>query len=320
MKNSLISIIIPVYNVEKHIAKCIQSLLDQTYENFEAIIVDDGSPDNSIKIAKELAGNDSRFIFLEKENGGQGSARNMGIDYSKGLYLAFLDSDDYIESQYLEKTYEQMIEGNADICTCDVNVIEDNAISYIIKNNVDEYYSKNDFLLCLGTVTSFMWDKLFKKELFDGMRFDESIRTYEDSHFVFRLIFNKKIVSINQPLYNYVQRDGSTTRSIPKTYLKDKKSVMDTYIKFNKELNGVEAYIARCYLVNYIFTCAVDLARFSKEFDKDIEVLKKNLDYSYISFGNIVRLIRYDFKKSLGLFFLFISPNTFKYLVVNKLS
>ena len=85
----LVSIIIPVYKVEKYIEKCMQSLLDQTYDNFEALVVDDGSPDSSITLAKELVGNDSRFIFFEKENGGQGSARNLGLDHAKGEYIAF---------------------------------------------------------------------------------------------------------------------------------------------------------------------------------------------------------------------------------------
>lgn len=191
--NNLISIIIPVYNVNKYIEKCIVSLLAQTHDNFEAILIDDGSPDNSIEIAKSIIKGDPRFIFLSKENGGQGSARNMGIDLAKGEYITFLDSDDYIEPTFLQDMHAQLISTNADICVCNINVVNDNGnIIKSINNNPEAYMKKNDFLLCSDTISSFMWDKLFKKETFLNMRFSPDIRTYEDSHFVFRLLYGKK--------------------------------------------------------------------------------------------------------------------------------
>src|SRR5690554_6473129 len=100
--NDLISVVVPVYKVEDHIEKCIRSLLSQTYTNFEALIVDDGSPDRSIEIAKRIVADDPRFVFFTQENKGLGPARNTALDNAKGAYIAFLDSDDYYEDDYLD--------------------------------------------------------------------------------------------------------------------------------------------------------------------------------------------------------------------------
>ena len=102
----LISIIVPVYNVEKYLKKCLDSILSQTYKNFEVIIVNDGSPDNSQKIIDEYKKKDKRIIVLEKENGGLSSARNYGIEHANGKYISFVDADDYIEKDYVEKLYD----------------------------------------------------------------------------------------------------------------------------------------------------------------------------------------------------------------------
>ncbi len=322
MKNNpVISVIIPIYGVEKYIEKCLRSLLEQTYEDFEVILVDDGSIDNSIGIARALVGHDSRFIFLEKENGGQGSARNLGIDYAKGGYLAFLDSDDYVAPIFLEKMYYQLINEQVDICLCDVNIIENNKVSKILYNNVDDYFQKNDFLLCLNTISSFMCDKLFKKSVFDGMRFDENLRTYEDSHLVFRLIYGKKLTQVGEALYNYVQRPGSTTNSLGKTYIFDKKQVMQRYIDFAKSHNlflQYENYIVTCYLREYLYLTAVGVARYSQNYLNDTKDLKNDLDRSYYNTISIMRLCGEDKKRGFGLVIFKFSPVLFRFFIKGR--
>ena len=115
-----VSVIVPVYNVEKYIDKCLESLVNQTLKDIEIIIVNDGSTDNSIKIVEEYKEKyKNKIIYLEKENGGLSDARNYGIQYAKGEYIAFLDSDDYVDRKMYEKLYNKAIENNSDIVECD---------------------------------------------------------------------------------------------------------------------------------------------------------------------------------------------------------
>ena len=108
--DELISIIVPIYNVEKYLRQCLDSIMNQTYQNFECLLINDGSPDNSANICREYVDKDSRFKYFEKENGGVSSARNLGIEYSKGEYITFIDSDDWVDSDYLELLYMKINE------------------------------------------------------------------------------------------------------------------------------------------------------------------------------------------------------------------
>ena len=144
MGNELISIIVPIYNVENYLRQCLDSIVSQTYQNFECLLINDGSSDNSADICREYIEKDSRFRYFEKENVGVSSARNLGIERSKGQYITFIDSDDWVDSEYLEVLYRALIEEKADI-----------AISTYKQFNMDDncYYvysyqrgMKNEFL------------------------------------------------------------------------------------------------------------------------------------------------------------------------------
>ena len=115
MENELISIIVPIYNVENYLRQCLDSIVSQTYQNFECLLINDGSSDNSADICREYIEKDSRFRYFEKENVGVSSARNLGIERSKGQYITFIDSDDWVDSEYLEVLYRALIEEKADI-------------------------------------------------------------------------------------------------------------------------------------------------------------------------------------------------------------
>lgn len=318
--NSKISVIIPVYGVEDYIEKCIQSLLNQTHKNFEALIIDDGSLDNSIKIAKNLIKEDPRFIFLEKENGGQASARNLGLDNAKGAFIAFLDSDDYIEPNYLSELYGKIQAEHADIATCNINFVDlKGNITRKFINNVEEYYKSKDFLLCKYHISTFVWDKLFRANLFNNMRFDNNIRTYEDAHFTFKVVYNKKIVHVDHFLHNYVQRPGSTSHDLKPTYIQDRIAVKNSHLNFAEQHRSsfpeCSSYINFCYLKTFIYFTATNLARYSKNYSEDIITLTKEIDPKVFTFKNILSLIKTEPKVGLSLFLFKISPTLFQYLV-----
>ena len=115
MENELISVIVPIYNVENYLRMCLDSIQNQTYKNFECLLINDGSPDNSAEICREYVAKDSRFRYFEKENGGVSSARNLGIECSEGVYITFVDSDDWVEPDYLEVLYSIIVQEKADI-------------------------------------------------------------------------------------------------------------------------------------------------------------------------------------------------------------
>lgn len=215
-----ITIIVPVYGVEQHIAKCIESIKAQTFTDFEAILINDGTKDNSVAVAEKAIAGDKRFVILHKENGGQGSARNLGLDKAQGDYIAFIDSDDWVESNYLKAMYEKIVAENADVCTCDVLYVDINGkTEREFKNNSQGYYENNDYLMACWYISNFMWDKLFKREVFDDQRFDTSLRTNEDVYLLFELLYQKKIVSAPQFLYNYLQRPAATSKGAPPSCL-----------------------------------------------------------------------------------------------------
>src|SRR5690625_1981300 len=168
----MVTVIVPVYNVEKYIKKCLLSIQDQTYKNFECIIVNDGTQDRSMDIARKTVGKDPRFIFYNKNNGGLSSARNFGLKYARGEYIAFVDSDDYVDKNFLKLPLEKILEEKADICLFGINYIgEDERLWSTKFNNLEEYYKKDDFLLSYGTILQFAWSKLYKKEVFNNVNF-----------------------------------------------------------------------------------------------------------------------------------------------------
>ena len=128
MKSDLISIIVPVYKVEKYIDECIKSIINQTYTNLEIILIDDGSPDNCGKICDEYAKNDKRIKVIHQKNMGQSVARNVGLEYAKGDYIGFVDSDDYIKNNMFEVLHNNLVSYNADISICNIIKVKNNKL------------------------------------------------------------------------------------------------------------------------------------------------------------------------------------------------
>lgn len=220
----LISIVIPIYNSEKTIRRCVDSVLSQTYYDIEVILVDDGSQDNSFRICKEYEMKDSRIKVVHKENGGVSSARNCGIDASEGDYIMFVDADDWIENNAVEKMLSLFSKDNVDISMCSFfRELGDNQITYILEENtftVSEIIGRDiqgrEAILCT------IWNKLYRVDLIKNnkIRFAEDIRFGED--FVFNIhVFEhvQCISSTSEPLYHYnCSQENSASNKLYEEY------------------------------------------------------------------------------------------------------
>ena len=215
-----ISVIVPIYNTEKYLHKCIDSILNQTFKDLEVILVDDGSTDSSGAICDEYAKKDERVVVIHKENGGQATARNIGLDIAKGEYISFIDSDDYIENDMYESMLDAIERTGADVAMCGkLLVSEDYKFTqnrFVLNDEVvwESNEVKRRFLLsdCIGSSPC---DKLMKKELFqenDPVRFPKGY-ICEDLVPIFKMLCKtKKLVHVGKGYYNYYQRKNSTSR------------------------------------------------------------------------------------------------------------
>ena len=213
-----ISIIVPVYKAEPYLKKCIDSILNQTFKDFELILVDDGAPDRCGEICDEYALKDSRIKIIHKENGGQSSARNVGLDIAQGEYIGFVDSDDWIEPDMYKKLFKLLKNDNVDMVICNINSIKDKKLrdrkkekrKIILKKGKENILNSRykDNFLGWGPC-----NKLYKKDILKNIRFLDG-RIYEDVPFNIE-VFNKinSYVYTNDKLYNYRQLGESTTRS-----------------------------------------------------------------------------------------------------------
>ena len=233
-----VSVIVPIYNVEKYLEKCINSLLSQTLEDIQIILVNDGSKDNSGNIAKEYEKNNKdRVIYVEKENGGLSDARNYGLKYATGDFIAFLDSDDYIEKNAYEEMYNKAIEENADYVECDF------IWEFPNKIRVDKQYPYKNKKEMLSFVRVVAWNKLIKRQLItdNNLEFPKGLR-YEDVEFTYKLIpFINKFAYVDKPFIHYVQRKGSIA-NVQNERTAEIFTVLDNVIEFYKKNNIYEEY------------------------------------------------------------------------------
>lgn len=216
--NDLISIIIPIYNVEKYVGRCIESVINQTYKNIEIILIDDGSTDSSKIICQKYTKEDSRIHYYFKKNGGVSLARNMGIEKSNGKFIQFVDADDYIEKNMVEVLYNNIIKYNADISTCNIKKMDKNGkILFPIQHLGIHTYTKDEYIKNIydeKMYYAYPINKLIKKEIIGNIRFDEQVFNMEDILFILEITQNVKLVVYdgNEYLYNYVFRPDSASR------------------------------------------------------------------------------------------------------------
>lgn len=213
----LITIVVPVYKVERYLEKCVESVLKQTYSNLEIILVDDGSPDNCGKICDSYAALDNRVVVIHKENGGLSDARNVAIDIAKGQYIAFVDSDDYVHEQYISYLYELLLDNCADISICEFDHMTEEGIriNHPLSNKKQMILNQKEALSTLLMQRPFSNSasgKLFKTSAFADIRFPKG-KLYEDTATVYRLFFKAERIAFGaRPLYYYIAHKGSISK------------------------------------------------------------------------------------------------------------
>ena len=226
----LISIVVPIYNVENYLRMCLDSIEHQTYSNIEVLLINDGSPDSSGEICQEYVARDSRFRYFEKENGGLSDARNYGIERSNGMYLTFVDSDDWLSLTYVEDLYQAAIRNDADTVVSHYTIYNESDRNYYV-HIWDDYYEKTctgeELVLELpslelnGYIYITSWGILFKKELFNNIRFPKG-KVIEDSRTNYKLFFrSNKIAYIHKEIYYHREGIESTGSSVNEKLLTD---------------------------------------------------------------------------------------------------
>lgn len=210
----LVSVIIPIYNSEEYLARCIQSILNQTYTNIEVILVNDGSTDESELICKFFCANDNRLKLISQKNSGVSEARNVALDIAKGDFISFVDSDDYVNKLYIETLLQLCMDYNCDVSQCSFYVTNKTSINtdqMKFKSKINLYDKKTLFTNRKIKIT--VWAKLYKSYLWEDIRFPVD-KIYEDEHVVYKLLYaSKGIVVSNLKLYFYYQSLNSITRS-----------------------------------------------------------------------------------------------------------
>ena len=192
----LISVIIPIYDVQGYIRKCIDSVIKQTYKNIEIILVDDGSPDNCGLICDEYAKKYERIIVIHKKNGGLSSARNAGLDICKGEYVTFIDSDDYVHERYIEELTYMLENNKVDISIANRYEVEDECVEKnTYYSGIQKIMNSEELLMEFfnNRIPHEAWGKLYKKELFNNCKYEDGLRIFEDLKFIYELLLNKDL-------------------------------------------------------------------------------------------------------------------------------
>lgn len=256
-----ISVIIPVYGVEDYLRKCLDSVVKQTLKDFEIIIVNDGSPDNSQLIIDEYEKKYSNIHAYIKENGGLSDARNYGLKYAKGEYISFIDSDDYIREDMLEKMYNQAKEQDSDIVVCDCIKAYENGTEEYCPSNLN--YS-NDIIRNYLISQPMATIRIYRKNLFENIKFQKDIY-YEDLNLTPKLVnYTNKISFINEGFYYYYQR----TNSIMKEMHFNKKQlvifdILDS-IKNSLDMNVYYQEVEYLYITHLLRTASLRFIDFKE--------------------------------------------------------
>lgn len=279
-----ISIIVPVYNSEKTLAKCIDSILNQTFQDFELILINDNSSDNSLKICEEYTKKDLRVKVINHEkNLGVSAARNSGLDIAIGEYIGFVDSDDYIEQKMYEILYKNITsDDNIDISVCNINNFDNKKENKINKKVILNSKICMKYLFSGKLLSLYIFNKLYKKKLFDNIRFPVG-KIFEDT-IITPQIFHcaDKIVYNTQKLYNYVKNTESITHNINKSKYKNIIDSGKFVLKFSKKYYPEyinEAYYRYFWSYSYVFDNMIksDLSNTDIDYLEVKNKLKENI-------------------------------------------
>ncbi len=252
------SVIIPVYNAEEYLDKCIKSVISQTYKNLEIILINDGSTDGSLELCNFYALSESNVKVLSQQNAGASSARNLGLAHSTGDYIVFVDSDDWIMPAYVESLYFNLVNYSADMVIIDYFIEENTKLLYSKKKGSINIYTNKETLNHIFDTDKFLgyiWNKIFQARIIknSNMMFNTELKVWEDLLFCCQYISRiEKIVYIQKPLYVYKLRNDSLTKStcyeVQKSLLKSVEKIMElsknSSSEFSKQTS--KAYANAC--------------------------------------------------------------------------
>lgn len=319
-----ISVIIPVYNVEKYLKRCLDSVINQTYKNLEIILIDDGSTDKSGNICDEYAAKDKRIIVIHKENGGLSDARNKGLDICTGDYISFIDSDDWINLNYFDVLLKNLLEYDVDVACCDylrTNKYEQN--NDINIENVQIFRDEKILEIYLEKELVSACAKLYRKEKFYDVRFPLK-KVNEDISTIFLVFIRSKTVSfIDKKLYFYFRNTGSITKSkfsrknldllhawkevsnLSKNYSKEIKKLADFRLKkvyfsllgiiaYNgmdntAENNEIKDFLLKNFKENYMYLLKSNLVSFNRK----LAIICMRISFNlFCKIGSLIRYIK----------------------------
>ena len=319
---SKISVIIPVYNVEQYLEKCLDSILNQTYKNIEIILVNDGSIDKSGVICDEYSRKYNNIKVFHKENGGVSSARNLGITVAKGEYITFADPDDFLNKDMYKILYENAKNYNSDITICSVNEIRENVIATEDNTGKINKYSKKDaingyFNDIYPFNHNYLWNKLFKRAMFDEIKLNEKITYQEDSEIMIKLLnLSENIIYVGIPLYNYDLRLGSlSSGNISKSKITAERAFHSIY-EYTKE--NICEYKDKALLkyISLVFNIVIEIIKSGDQYNDDyinIGYRIKEIYWQLIKTNSIP--IKYKIHSTL----IILSPRLYKIYIKNKL-
>ena len=315
-----ISVIVPVYNVEQYLERCVDSIINQTYKNLEIILVNDGSTDNSGQLCDELAKKDDRIRVIHKKNGGVSETRNLGSRESNGKYITFIDSDDVVSVNMIEELYTNLLGNGADISIGNVihnyninNVVFDDSNNDILSWNNEE--ALKEFLK--AKITSFYpVAKLFKKNIILDLEFNVDFKLAEDAMFITEILLEKdvKVVYSFKDIYAYCHRSESATTSINRDTVFDTIKVYDIILpKIEKKYPDLKRYVVlRKNWAN--FEVYDKLVLSDKEiFDIDRKILRNEI---LSSKKEILKERLFTMNRKISLYILYLSESFYKKLLL----
>lgn len=255
----LISVIVPVYKVEPYLHRCVDSILAQTFADFELILVDDGSPDTCGAICDEYAANDARIHVIHQANGGLSAARNAGIDWafqnSDSRWLAFIDSDDWVHPRYLELLYNAAVENKVKVSCCGIQTLQDERPE-CPKYDKAEVLDWESYLLKPLLEICAAWCKLYAKELFDGLRFPLG-KLHEDEYLTYKLLHRSRtLASFSSGLYYYYQNPNGIINSSFSLRRLDALPALEERLSFTRQHGGRQLFLYD--LERYLYFCKLD--------------------------------------------------------------
>lgn len=315
MDRELISVIIPIYKVEDLLERCVNSVINQTYDNLQIILVDDGSPDNCPKLCDDFAKKDSRIFVIHKENGGLSDARNYGIEKAKGKYITFIDSDDYIDDRMIEILYSNLIEKNADISICKFEkVYNDSKIVKSKLNNVEVMTREETIynLIIDKKFNNYAWNKLYKTEFFKNIKYPVG-KKMEDIGTTYKILeLVNSVVYTDYVGYYYYQRESSILGNLKEDLIYDYIDMMDEWTNhLYSNYNHLKFEIDKMYFSTIIHFHILCIKNNNKELYDNLKMKKQYLLLKKIvKENNILKLIKgLTVKRKIMVLFLLINRN-----------